>query len=656
MVTVDAPITLYYQHTEKSLMTKTVKSAILRYGLGVLSFALTISISLLLRHYSIRIELTLLVIFVLIGTTWYGGRGPGLLVVALFLLATVIVSSPSPQTSIGKLIFAYFNIVVLFITLVVLVSGRRNAESRLREQREWLQVTLSSIGDAVITTDLNGLINFMNPAAELLTGSTMPRAANKPLNEVLQVIDGDSHQIFELPVSQAREGMVNTITLASSDGTRRQLDYRSAHIRNQVGQTTGAVLVFSDITDRKHLEDQLRQAQKMEAVGCLAGGVAHDFNNLLTAIMGYSQLLMMRVPADDPSRQDLQEISKAGERAATLTRQLLAFSRKQVMEPKILDLNAVVGDTSKMLSRLIGEDIHLRAIFDPRLNTVEADPGQIEQVLMNLVVNARDAMPHGGRITIETSNVELDEAYTSQHVGVRPGQYVMIAVSDTGCGMDAETQARIFEPFFTTKEVGKGTGLGLSTVYGIVKQSGGHIWIYSETGRGTTFKVYLPPAKTGTETWKPAAQPSLLPGGTETVLLAEDEVQVRDFAARVLRELGYTVIEARNGREAITAASEAGQKIDILLTDVIMPEMGGKSLSDWIRGRIPGVKVLFISGYTEGAISNLGELNPGVAFLQKPFTPGELARKVRELLNAPVQERCARGEPSLTSIGSKGRL
>jgi signal transduction histidine kinase/CheY-like chemotaxis protein len=434
--------------------------------------------------------------------------------------------------------------------------------------------------------------------------------------------------------------------VAERQTSRARLQEYQGELERQVAERTSELVQANEelaerMAERDELQQQLLQAQKMEAVGRLAGGVAHDFNNLLTAIIGYSQLLLRRFSADDPVFQELEEIRKAGERAATLTRQLLAFSRKQVLQPKVLDLNAVVADTSKMLSRLIGEDIKLRTVLDPRLKPVQADPGQVEQVLMNLAVNARDAMPGGGSLTIETANVVLGEEYSSHHVGVQPGEYVLIAVSDTGVGMDAATQARMFEPFFTTKEQGKGTGLGLAMVYGIIKQSGGHIWVYSEPGRGTTVKIYLSQVSESAETWGQMAQPSLLPGGTETVLLAEDDAQVGSFAARVLRELGYMVIEARNGKEALQVAVETGQNIDLLLTDVVMPEMGGKTLADWLKLHRPEVRVLFISGYTEDAIVQHGVLDAGVSFLHKPFTPGELARKVREVIDAPVQEELA---------------
>lgn len=380
--------------------------------------------------------------------------------------------------------------------------------------------------------------------------------------------------------------------------------------------------------------EQLRQAQKMEAVGRLAGGIAHDFNNLLTVITGYSDLMLRKLDRNNELRPKIEEVKKAGDRAAGLTRQLLAFSRKQILQPKIIDLNDIVVDTFKMLQRLIGEDIELLMAPQSKIGKVKADPGQIEQILMNLAVNARDAMPIGGKLTIKTSNVHLDHGYTMQHVAVQPGDYVLLSVSDTGCGMDAETRERIFEPFFTTKEMGKGTGLGLSTVYGIVKQSGGHIWVYSEIGHGTTFKIYLPREGASDEAFETAAQRELNISGSETVLLVEDEGAVRQMTKQVLEELGYQVIEAENGPEAIRLNAAHNSEIDLLLTDVVMPRMSGRELADQLTSERPDLRVLYTSGYTEDAIIHHGVLDDGMAFLEKPFTPELVALKVREVLDA----------------------
>ncbi|MGH9603603.1 MAG: ATP-binding protein [Terriglobales bacterium] len=399
------------------------------------------------------------------------------------------------------------------------------------------------------------------------------------------------------------------------------------------------VSVMRDISDHRLLEEQLLQAQKMEAIGRLAGGVAHDFNNLLAIILGYSDLLQEAIPAEGPARKHLAEIRKAGERAATLTRQLVAFSRKQVLELKVFDLNTVVIENYKMLRRLIGEDIELLLEPDRQPTPVKADAAQMEQVIMNLAVNARDAMPKGGRLTIETANVVLDATQVNRHVTMPAGAYVMLSVTDNGIGMDANTQARIFEPFFTTKEKGKGTGLGLATVYGIVKQSGGYIWVYSEPGQGTTFKIYLPRAEEPIEPEPAAARiPAASLRGHETVLLVEDEESVRKLAAHCLRQQGYTVLEANTGAEALQMSRDHTEPIHLLVTDVVMPGMGGRVLADQLIALRPDARVLFVSGYTGNAIVHHGILDPGTFLLSKPFRPVELAQKVREVLDAKKEQ------------------
>lgn len=387
----------------------------------------------------------------------------------------------------------------------------------------------------------------------------------------------------------------------------------------------------AEIDQSKRLEEQFRQAQKMEAVGTLAGGVAHDFNNLLTVISGYSEIVLSRLPAGDATTELVAEIQKAGSRATSLTRQLLAFSRQQVMEMKLIDLNSVIADTEKMLRRLIGEDISLTAVLDPSIGRIHADPGQIEQVIMNIAVNARDAMPQGGRLTIETASVELDESYAQMHLEVKPGPYVLLTMSDTGCGMDEATKARIFEPFFTTKGLGKGTGLGLATVFGSVKQCGGHIWVYSEPGQGTTFKIYLPRGEEVAPSEKPPVvhPPST---GNETILLVEDEDAVRAVTYYSLHAMGYQVLQASSGRDAIKLCREHQGPIHLLISDVVMPEMGGRKVAEAILGLRPGIKVLYLSGYTDDAVVRHGILQEYVSFLQKPFSPKALGRKVREVL------------------------
>jgi PAS domain S-box-containing protein len=388
-----------------------------------------------------------------------------------------------------------------------------------------------------------------------------------------------------------------------------------------------------DVSERRYLEERLRQSQKMEAVGQLAGGIAHDFNNLLTVIEGYSYLLMDHLRGDPAALQQVKSIEEAAERAATLTRQLLAFSRKQVLQPKVMNLNGLVANLGSLLHRLIGENIDMQTITAPDLGRTKADAAQIEQVLMNLVVNARDAMPTGGRLTLETGNAELDDSYSADHPGVLPGQYVMLAVSDTGAGMTAETQARIFEPFFTTKEMGRGTGLGLSMVYGIVNQSGGHIWVYSELGHGTTFKIYLPRTEETLDplTIRQVAASSIT--GTETILLVEDDEALRDLALAILTSCGYAVLTTKDSQEALRLCETRASGIDLLLTDVVMPGISGRALAQDLLLRNPKVKVLYMSGYTKNVIVHHGVLDSGTHFLQKPFTPSLLAGKVREVLD-----------------------
>src|SRR3989442_4798345 len=395
-------------------------------------------------------------------------------------------------------------------------------------------------------------------------------------------------------------------------------------------------------------EEQLRQSQKVEAIGRLAGGIAHDFNNLLTIINGYTELLLGRIPAEDRMSRDINEIRKAGQRAASLTRQLLAFSRKQILEPKVLDLNTIVVDLEKMLRRLIGEDIELIISPAADLRRTKADPGQIEQVIMNLVVNARDAMPQGGKLTLETTNVVLDQAYAARHVGVRPGAYVMLAGSDTGCGMDKEAMAHIFEPFFTTKAPGKGTGLGLSTVYGIVKQSGGNVWAYREPGRGTTVKIYLPQVEGGVDRPPRDGPRTGIPRGSGTPLPPRGQKEPRGRNPPTLGMKGEPAIAASDGLEAIEICQRHEAPIQLMLSDVVMPQMGGRELAQRLATVRPDMRVLYMSGYTSSAIVHHGILDPWTLFIQKPFTPDSLARKVREVLDGDGQAEVEAG-PTLRS-------
>jgi signal transduction histidine kinase/ActR/RegA family two-component response regulator len=421
---------------------------------------------------------------------------------------------------------------------------------------------------------------------------------------------------------------------AQLEEANRQLELR---LRSDTQKRSVAEKERTDALVALHnTENQLIQSQKLEAVGRLAGGIAHDFNNLLTVILGYSEIANQNLSAGDPLRNNLKEIIKASKRAASLTRQLLVFSRKQVMQPRVFDLNTVVSDLEKMLRRMIGEDVEMHVSRQPNLGRIKADPVQLEQVIMNLVVNARDAMPRGGNLSIETGNVYLDESYAREHVPVVAGDYVMLAISDTGCGMDEETRQHIFEPFFTTKEVGKGTGLGLSMVYGIVRQSGGTIWVYSEAGQGTTFKIYFPRVPADVTEYRHASQPLDALKGTETILLVEDADLVRTLTRRVLENAGYRVLEAASAEAAIRLCENIrGDKIGLLLTDVVMPGMNVDDMSRILLAKQPGMPVLYMSGYTDDAIVQRGVLEAGVNFLEKPFSPASLALKVREVLDQP---------------------
>jgi len=395
--------------------------------------------------------------------------------------------------------------------------------------------------------------------------------------------------------------------------------------------------IIVDITERKQLETQLQQARRMEAIGRLAGGIAHDFNNLLTIIKGYTELALNRPRISPELQADVERIEDASERASTLVRQLLAFSRRQVLQPKLLDLNSIVLGLDKLLRRLMDDAIQMSTVPGKNIGTIKADPGQMEQVIMNLVVNARDAMPNGGRLTVETANVDLDAAYASDHATVKPGSYVMLAVSDTGTGMSPETVTHIFEPFYTTKESGRGTGLGLSTVYGIVKQSGGYVWVYSEIGRGSSFKVYLPRVEDAAEALTAVKVASGEQRGSETILLVEDQPQVRELARMTLSEKGYTVLVASSPEDAERVCASHGAEIHLLLTDLIMPGVTGRELAKRLTARHPKMRVLYMSGYTFGITTQPGMhgglLEDGVAFLQKPFTPSALGEKVREALD-----------------------
>lgn len=509
----------------------------------------------------------------------------------------------------------------------------RTARAEAEESRARLAAIVESSDDAIVGTSLEGAVTTWNAGAERLYGYPAAEALGRRL---AVLVPAERRGQFEQMLDGIRAGghvaPFETVHVRK-DGRRIEVSLRLSPVTGAAGNVTGAAAIARDITGQKRLEEQYRQAQKMEAVGQLAGGVAHDFNNLLTIINGYAEILLTTLSAGEPARELIGEVRKAGERAAALTRQLLAFSRKQVLAPVVLNLNTAVIDTEKMLRRVIGEDVDLATNLQPSLGNVRADPGQVEQVLLNLAVNARDAMPQGGKLTIETRNTDLGRSYLE----VPPGPYVLLAVSDTGVGMTEEVKAHIFEPFFTTKGVGKGTGLGLATVYGIVKQSGGHVAVYSEPGVGTTFKIYFPRVSEAVKTGRSFHGAEPVPGGSETVLVVEDEEAVRNLTRHVLHECGYRVLAAGNGREALAVAREHGGAIDLLVTDVIMPELGGRRLAEQLGPLHPDMKVLFLSGYTDDAVFRHGVLLEQTNFLQKPFSPAVLARKVREVLDTPLR-------------------
>lgn len=632
---------------------------------------------------------------------------------------------------------------------------------------KWFHAVCKSIGDAVMATDKVGIVQYLNPVSEKLTGWLEKDAVGRPLESVFRIINEETRKEAENPVKKVlREGRVvglaNHTLLISKDGTEIPIADSGSPIRDGKDEIVGVVLVFSDqteerkaqyalqeakefaesivatireplivldaqlrvisvnhcfcqsfqveeeeaagrqiydlgnrqwdiprlrelleyilpqntsfsdfkvehhfehigkrimllnarriyheanktrmillsiedITERSRLEEQYRQAQKLEAVGLLSGGVAHDFNNLLTVILGYGEVILQRLHKDDPLRQDINRILNACHQGASLTHQLLAFSRKQTLQPEVIELNRLVDNQQKLLRRLIGENIDFITTLADDLGRVKADVGQIEQVIMNLVVNARDAMPEGGKLVIETANVELDREYSKGHISVEPGKYVMLAITDTGVGMDKETQMKIFEPFFTTKEMGRGTGLGLSTVYGIVKQSGGHIWVYSEPDKGTTFKIYLPRTEDAPTARVESESEMKVQNGCGHILVVEDEPAIRELIEIQLENLGYQVTLAANGGEALLAIEERGLKPDLLITDVVMPGMSGVVLLKRLHKTHPELKVLFMSGYTDNVIVHQGILDPGSPFIQKPFSVKGLSAIVCKILQS----------------------
>ncbi|MCW5971283.1 MAG: response regulator [Blastocatellales bacterium] len=543
------------------------------------------------------------------------------------------------------------HLVAMFTDLASVAIERREAESALRQSQERLESLVHSVEGIVWEASADTFqFTFVSQQAERILGYPVERWVSDPTfwADHIHPDDRDEAVRYCQEATADRRNHEFEYRMVAANGDERWFKDYVAIIEEPDGSAKLRGIIV-DITKLKQAEqsrrqaeealresaEQLRQAQKMDAVGRLAGGIAHDFNNLLTAINGYSELAMNRLPAGDPLRSDLQEIRKAGQRAADLTQQLLAFSRKQMMQPRVIALNTVVADMERMLRRLIGEDIELSTHLASDLRPIKADPSQIAQAIVNLALNARDAMPDGGRLTIATANVEFSDESASRQAHVSPGRYVMLSISDTGTGMDEATRERIFEPFFTTKEVGKGTGLGLSMVYGIVAQSGGRIEVESAPDRGTTLRIYLPQAvEESTSAKSKAAAEEAPPQGAETILLVEDEELVRQLTQQILQMHGYNVLAAADGIEAIAICESRAEPIDLLLTDVVLPQMNGRALADRLLEMRPGMKTLFMSGYAESSIVRHGVLGPGTEFIHKPFQPHALARKVRGVLDA----------------------
>ena len=612
------------------------RAPILGYGVAVLSTTLAL-IPALVFHNIIESRLAVFAVAVMV-SAWYGGWKPGLVATSFALTVSAYFALTGEHTP-GEYRHAVLQL-VLFIVVALLIcwfnAALRAAQEGLLRSESNFRSLVTNAPYGICRCDDQGTILDANPALVNMLGYG---SASELVGRHLGTLYADTQQWFQLADSFRSFKEFNGVVAEwkRKDGASVVLRMSGRTIQDK-DNAIYYELFAEDVTERRILEQQLRQSQKMEAIGRLAGGVAHDFNNLLMVISGYSEFLLERLGPDPKLRVPAQEIANAAQRATSLTRQLLAFSRKQMLAPKILDLNEVVTENLRMLTRMIGEDIELVMIPGENIGAVKADPGQIEQVIMNLAVNARDAMPSGGRLTIETSNVLLDEAYARLHPPLEAGEYIMLAISDTGSGMDAETQSRIFEPFFTTKGM-KGTGLGLSTVYGIVKQSGGYIWVHSEPGKGTTFKIYLPRVTSIEETAVPQSATATAgkQNGMETILLVEDESNLRRLADQYLEKQGYTVLEAADAAAAIQICHDYQGPVHLLLTDVIMPGMNGRELAQSVTSLRPNVKVLYMSGYAENAIGQNGTLEPGVTLLQKPFTLPALKAKVREVLDAEVQ-------------------
>jgi two-component system cell cycle sensor histidine kinase/response regulator CckA len=609
---------------ESVFMRRLARSPITGSVLALALTAIALLVSLLLRQY-LEPDIFLLFVVAVWLSAWYYGRGIGLFAVgaSAFALLYFFVDGVTPAWAVGARLAAF----LVTGSLITWVTAA------WRESRRVLVSTLASIGDAVVVTDRDGRITFLNTVAEALTGWTVDEARNLPGEDILRLVDQGTRQTIENPLTRAlRDRAVvttagNTV-LISRGGTEVPIEHNAAPVRGDAGEIAGAILVFRDTSKRRQFEEQATHAQKMEAVGRLAGGVSGDFNNMITVISGYAELLRGEIPPGSPSRTFLDEIIYASERATALTRQLLTFSRGAAAQPRVVDLNGLLTGMEPMLRRMLGENIELALLTSAGLARVKADPARLEQVVVNLAANARDAMPSGGKLVIETANVDLDDQ-SSKHIGARPGSYVMLAVSDTGVGMDPETRSRLFEPFFTTKGPGQGSGLGLATVYGAVKQAHGQITVYSQPNCGTIFEVYLP--RVTEEVPEPVRKVSSK--GSETILVVDDEEGVRKLCCAILQGSGYDVLDAGNSNAALGVYEKNKHKIGLVVTDIVMPQAGGFELANKLIDLSPNLKILYMSGYRENAVGASAGFS-AAPFLHKPFTPDELLAKVREVLDA----------------------
>ena len=640
----------------RTLVVAPTRAPILRYGVALLSAVLALIPTMLLSDLA-ESRLVVFAVAVMV-SAWYGGWKPGLAATS-FALTVSAYYSLQGQDNPAEYRRAIAHLILVFAVALLICwfnAALRAAQENLRRSESNFRSLVMNAPYGICRCDAIGILQDANPAMVSMFGYS---SAAELRGRHLGSLYADAQQWFQTAdyFHVGREFNDLTTECVRKDGTPLVARISGRSIADGKKGNTFEIFM-EDITETRTLELQLRQAQKMEAIGRLAGGIAHDFNNILMVISGYSEFLLERVGLDPQLRAPAQEISNATQRATSLTRQLLAFSRKQMLAPKILDLNEVVTENLKMLTRMIGEDIDLVMVPSSSIGAIRVDPGQIDQVIMNLAVNARDAMPHGGKLTIETSNVSLDETFARTHAPLAPGDYVMLAISDTGVGMDLETQSHIFEPFFTTKGA-KGTGLGLSTVYGIVKQSGGYIFVESRQQHGTSFRAYFPRVDVRDET-ATAQEAVPLPRperGQETILLVEDEANLRRLARQYLETQGYKILEAEDGAAALQIAAGYKSEIDLLLTDVIMPGMNGRELASSIISNRPEVRVLFMSGYTENAIGHNGLLDVGINLLQKPFSLPALKDKVREVLDSePTPQEATMSTHAIESAGAAKKI